>query len=177
MRRSEHPPSRPFRKPAVRWKYWLCVSKVCHLSRPFCGTIWFVKQIVASYFYNCNEFEGQGAELLIRDGMWASADAYAFASCDILHLTLHQHLDQRRKSTGIMETVCVTGGPGIMVFWAGKPRRPFQIWVQRDASGLNRTTHFRSLSTVKWLNVIPDAGGVARGYSCYPRHLCEEQLT
>lgn len=36
--------------------------------------------------------------------------------------------------------------------------------------------YFRSLSAVKWPNMIPDAVGVARGYSCYPRHLCEEQL-
>lgn len=36
--------------------------------------------------------------------------------------------------------------------------------------------YFRSLSAVKWPGVIPDAAGEARGYVCYLRHLCEEQL-
>lgn len=65
-----------------------------------------------SYFYNYNKFKGQEAELLIRDGMRASAQADAYASRDALRLTLRQHLDLRRKSAAVMETVCVTGKPG-----------------------------------------------------------------
>lgn len=36
--------------------------------------------------------------------------------------------------------------------------------------------YFRSLLTVKWPNMIPDALGGARGYSCSPRLLCAWQL-
>lgn len=65
-----------------------------------------------SYFSNYNKFKGQEAELLIRDGMRASAQADTYASRDVWCLTLRQHLDLRRKSAGVMETVCVTGEPG-----------------------------------------------------------------
>lgn len=36
--------------------------------------------------------------------------------------------------------------------------------------------YFRSLLTVRWPNMIPDALGGARGYSCSPRLLCAWQL-
>lgn len=68
-----------------------------------------------------------------------------------------------------METVCVTGEPGTGVQSVAVPLDP----SQRDADRLNGTAYFRALSAV---GVIPDAVGVAEGYSCYPRHLCEEQL-
>lgn len=44
--------------------------------------------------------------------MRASAQGDAYASHDVLHLTLRQQLDLRRKSAGVMETVsvCATGG-------------------------------------------------------------------
>lgn len=55
-------------------------------------------------------------ELLIRDCMKPSANADAFASHDIFHLAPQEHLDPCRKSTGVMETKCVTGEPGTGVF-------------------------------------------------------------
>lgn len=65
-----------------------------------------------SYFHNGNKFKGWEAELLIREGMTASAQADACASCDVLCLTLRQQLDRRRISAGVMETVYVTGRGG-----------------------------------------------------------------
>lgn len=63
-----------------------------------------------------------------------------------------------------------------LLFWVRKARRCTEIRVPRDTDGLYRMVYFRSPSAIKWLCVIPDAVGVARGYNCYSRHLCEEQL-
>lgn len=62
--------------------------------------------------YNGDKFKGQENKVLIRDGMRASAHADKYVSRHVLHLTLRQRPDLRRKGAGVMETVCVTGEPG-----------------------------------------------------------------
>lgn len=98
-----------------------------------------------SYFYYYKKFEGQGAKVLISGGMRAHHDAQASRDT----LPLRQHLDLRRKSTGVMETVCVTEEPGtgvhnLTVILSGQSQAVRQIRAHRDARGLNRMAYFRS---------------------------------
>lgn len=62
-------------------------------------------------------------------------------------------------------------------FEQGNQGGPFRSELRRMPMGLTGLTTSAASRQSKWMNVIPDAGGGAKGYSCYARHLCSEQLT